>query len=253
MPAAEPTQLPDVAIGHHPNHGIVASLPTQSPAAQWMLERLDFQRLPDHPTLYTLTNQHREAPERAAWAAKLLTDAGYRVDTDVALASENTGRHERAQARTAVVEPTPSHQPDPGPDVAFAEHPTLGIVAAVNDHLPFNPGIYLDTDGWRYHRDLDVYFPPAGTRAESLDVVAHTVMGLRRGSFQVALEPRLAEDVAAHRAAVRQAFTTHRFRIDEAALNSPAHQPAPAAAAGPLGGNRPPAAVDPRIAFARAR
>ncbi|MFE4357871.1 MULTISPECIES: hypothetical protein [Streptomycetaceae] len=250
MSAAEPTQLPHVAIGHHPNHGIVASLPTQSPAAQWMLERLDFERLPGHPTLYTLTDQHLQAPERAAWAAKLLTDAGYRVDTDMALASENTGRQKRAQERTAAAEPTPSHQPDTGPDVAFAEHPTLGIVAAVNDHLPFNPGIFLDTDGWRHHRDLDVYFPPTGTRAESLDIVAHTVTGLRRGNFQVALEPRLAEDVAAHRAEVRQAFTTHKFRVDEAALKGPTHQPAPAAA---VGTSRPPAAVDPRIAFARTR
>ncbi|MFF2078573.1 hypothetical protein ACFVXG_27935 [Kitasatospora sp. NPDC058162] len=250
MPAAEPTQLPDVAIGHHPSHGIVASLPTQSPAAEWMLQRLDFQRLPGNPKLFTLTDQHREAPERAAWAAKLLTGAGYHVDTDMALAPVNTGTQEQTQARTAAAEPTPSHQPDAGPDVAFAEHPSLGIVAAVNDDLPFNPGIFLETDGWRRHRDLDVYFPPAGTRAESLDVVAHTVKGLRRGNFQVALEPRLAEDVAAHRAEVRQAFTTRKFRVDEAALKGPTPQPAPAAA---LGAGRPPVAVDPRIAFARAR
>lgn len=250
MPAAEPIQLPDVAIGHHPNHGIVASLPTQSPAAQWMLERLDFERLPDHPTLYTLTDQHREAPDRAAWAAKLLTGAGYRVDTDMALAPSNTDRQEPAQARTAAAEPTPGHQPDTGPDVAFAEHPALGIVAAVGSDYPFSPGIYLDTDGWRHHRALDVYVPPAGTRAESLDVVAHTVMGLRRGNFQVALEPQLAAEVATHRAEVRKAFTTHKFRVDEAALKSPAHQPTPA---DPLGAGRPPTAVDPRIAFARAR
>ncbi|MET8539909.1 hypothetical protein ABZW03_04525 [Kitasatospora sp. NPDC004799] len=249
MPAAEPTQLPDVAIGHHPNHGIVASLPTHSPAAQWMLERLDFQRLPGHPTLYTLTDQHREAPERAAWAAKLLTGAGYRVDTDMALAPVNTGRQERTQARAAAPEPTPSHQPDTGPDVAIAEHPALGIVAAVDSDHPFSPGIFLETDGWRHHRDLDVYFPPAGTRAESLDVVAHTVRGLRRGNFQVGLEPGLAAEVAAHRAEVRQAFTTHKFRVDEAALKAPTPQPAPAAALGA----RPPSAVDPRIAFARAR
>ncbi|WP_224277324.1 hypothetical protein [Streptomyces sp. LS1784] len=247
MPAAEPTQLPDVAIGHHPSHGIVASLPTQSAAAQWMLERLDFQRLPGNPKLFTLTDQHREAPERAAWAAKLLTGAGYRVDTDMSLAPENTDRQHRAQeqqAHAAPEVPGPQHAPAPsaGPDVAIAEHPSLGIVAAVNDDLPFNPGIYLDTDGWRYHRDLDVYLPPAGTRAESLDVVAHTVMGLRRGHFQVAIQPQLAEDVTAHRTEVRQAFTTHKFRVDEAALKAPTVAVSP-----------PPAAVDPRIAFARAR
>ncbi|MER7772372.1 hypothetical protein [Kitasatospora sp. NPDC096140] len=251
MPAADPTQLPDVAIGHHPSHGIVASLPTQSPAAEWMLERLDFQRLPGNPKLFTLTDQHREAPERAAWAAKLLTGAGYRVDTDMTLAAEPANSKHRAGARQTdaqleVSEPrTPA--PSAGPDVAIAEHPGLGIVAAVNDDLPFNPGIFLDTDGWRHHRELDVYLPPAGTRAESLDVVAHTVMGLRRGNFQVALQPQLAEDVAAHRTAVRQAFTTHKFRVDEAALKAPATV-STAIAASP-----PPVAVDPRIAFARTR
>ncbi|MDH6709167.1 hypothetical protein P3T27_005913 [Kitasatospora sp. MAA19] len=252
MPAAEPTQLPDVAIGHHPSHGIVASLPTQSAAAQWMLERLDFQRLPGNPKLFTLTDQHREASERAAWAAKLLTGAGYRVDTDMALAPESTDRQHQVQERQAHATPEapgPQRSPAPsaGPDVAIAEHPSLGIVAAVNDDLPFNPGIFLNTDGWRYQRDLDVYLPPGGTRAESLDVVAHTVMGLRRGHFQVAMQPQLAEDVAAHRTAVRQAFTTHKFRVDEAALKAPAAV-SPAVAVSP-----PSAAVDPRIAFARAR
>ncbi|MFJ7275420.1 hypothetical protein [Kitasatospora sp. NPDC098663] len=252
MPAAAPTQLPDVAIGHHPSHGIVASLPTQNPAAQWMLERLDFQRLPGNPRLYTLTDQHQEAPERAAWAAKLLTGAGYRVDTDMSLAPEKTNGQERVQARQTratpeVPGPQRASAQDAGPDVAIAEHPSLGIVAAVNDDLPFNPGIFLETDGWRHHRDLDVYLAPAGTRAESLDVVAHTVTGLRRGHFQVAMQPQLAEDVAAHRVAVRQPFTTHKFRVDEATPKAPATVP-PAVAVSP-----PPAAVDPRIAFARAR
>ncbi|MET8626633.1 hypothetical protein ABZW30_23220 [Kitasatospora sp. NPDC004669] len=252
MPAAEPTQLPDVAIGHHPSHGIVASLPTQSAAAQWMLERLDFQRLPGNPKLFTLSDQHREAPERAAWAAELLTGAGYRVDTDMSLAPENTDRQRRAQARQAHATPeVPGPQgppaPSTGPDVAIAEHPSLGIVAAVNDDLPFNPGIFLETDGWRHHRDLDVYLPPAGTRVETLDAVARTTVGLQRGHFQVAMLPGLAKEVSARRPPAQQAFTTHKFRVDEAALK--AHAAAsPAVTVSP-----PPAAVDPRIAFARAR
>ncbi|MFB7128233.1 hypothetical protein [Kitasatospora sp. NPDC056273] len=235
MPAAEPIPLPDVAIGHHPTHGVVASLPTQSAAAEWMLERLDFQRLPGNPKLFTLTDQHREAPERTAWAAKLLTGAGYRVDTDMTLAARNTDRQQRVQERQAQA------APGAGPDVAIAEHPSLGIVAAVNDDLPFNPGIFLVTDGWRHHRDLDVYLPPPGTRAEALDAVARTTVGLQRGNFQVAMLPGLAEEVSAHRAPVQQAFTTRKFRVDEAALKAPA----------PV--SPPPAAVDPRIAFARAR
>ncbi|MFG3224697.1 hypothetical protein ACGF07_07955 [Kitasatospora sp. NPDC048194] len=258
VPAAEPSQLPDVAVGQHPNHGIVASLPTHNPAAQWMLERLDFQRLSGNPRLYTLTEQHREAPERAVWAAKLLTGAGYRVDTDISLTPENANGKHRAnapQANATPEAPRPQRAPaqDAGPDVAIAEHPSLGVVAAVNDDLPFNPGIFLDTDGWRYRRDLDVYLPPAGTREESLDVVAHTVAGLRRGNFQVAMQPQLAEDVAAHRGAVRQAFTTHKFRVDDAALKGPARPAVPTVTTAVPGDSRPPTAVDPRIAFARTR
>ncbi|MFE4972869.1 hypothetical protein ACFRAR_12230 [Kitasatospora sp. NPDC056651] len=246
MPAAEPIPLPDVAIGHHPTHGVVASLPTQSAAAEWMLERLDFQRLPGNPKLFTLTDQHREAPERAAWATKLLTGAGYQVDTDMALSAGNTDRQHRVQARQAhaapdVAKPQRAPAPGTGPDVAIAEHPSLGIVAAVNDDLPFNPGIFLETDGWRLHRDLDVYLPPAGTRAETLDAVARTTVGLQRGHFQVAMLPGLAEEVSARRTPAQQAFTTHKFRVNEAALKAPA----------PV--SPPPAAVDPRIAFARAR
>ncbi|MER7702410.1 hypothetical protein ABTX81_05865 [Kitasatospora sp. NPDC097605] len=254
MPAEAPRNLPDVAVGHHPDHGIVAALPTQSAAAQWMLERLEFQRVPDHPSLYALTDQHRQASERAAWAVKLLNGAGYRVDTDMSLAPENTDRRERTQTRPTAVEPEHAQAPDTGPDVAFAEHPTLGIVAAVGNHYPFSPGIFLDTDGWRHHRDLDVYLsPPAATRAESLDAVARTVTGLRRGSFQVAMEPRLARDIAARRDPVSSAFTTHKFRVDGAALaDSPGVRPASTAkSAGPAA--PPPAPVDPRIAFVRAR
>ncbi|MEV4555749.1 hypothetical protein AB0K51_01985 [Kitasatospora sp. NPDC049285] len=133
MSVPDPTQLPEVAIGHHPDHGIVAALPTQSPAAQWMLERLDFQRVPGHPSLYALTDQQREAFERTAWAIKLLTGAGYRVDTDMSLAPESPS--EQAQAHPRLDAAGPSLQaaepdPDPGvqpqhadPDFAFAEHP----------------------------------------------------------------------------------------------------------------------------------
>ncbi|MFF2954099.1 hypothetical protein ACFVVU_22500 [Kitasatospora sp. NPDC057965] len=247
MPAEAPRNLPDVAVGHHPDHGIVAALPTQSASAQWMLERLEFQRVPDHPSLYALTDQHRQAHERATWAVKLLNGAGYRVDTDMSLAPANVGRQERAHTRPTAVEPEHARAPDTGPDVAFAEHPVLGIVAAVGNHYPFSPGIFLDTDGWRHHRDLDVYLPPpASSRTESLDIVARAVVGLRHGSFQVAMEPQLARDVAARRDPVGSAFTTHKFRVDEAPLaNSPSVRPD---ATGP-----PPAAVDPRTTFARTR
>ncbi|MFB7470572.1 hypothetical protein [Kitasatospora sp. NPDC056184] len=218
-----------------------------------MLERLEFERVPGHPSLYALTDQHRQASDRATWAIRLLNSAGYRVDTDVSLAPENAGREERKQARPATAEPERAPAPGTGPDVAFAEHPTLGIVAAVGNHYPFNPGIFLATDGWLHHRDLDVYLPPpAATRAESLDAVARTVVGLRHGNFQVAVEPRLAQDIAARRGPVSSAFTTHKFRVDEAARQEP-RRTARRHCEVRRARRAAPAAVDPRTTFAHTR
>ncbi|MFJ3791501.1 hypothetical protein [Kitasatospora sp. NPDC090091] len=251
MPAETPSALPDVAIGRHPDHGIVAALPTQSAAAQWMLERLEFQRIPGHPSLYALTDQQREAPERAAWAIKLLNGAGYRVDADAALAP--SAAVEQARARAGAPSPR-GQEPDPGPDVAFAEHPRLGVVAAVGGHQPLSPAVFLEVDGWRWNRDLDIYLPPPVTnRAEALDAVARSTLSLRRGHYQVAMQPELAEAVAANRAPLHQAFTTHKFRVDEASLaKSPAARPTSTTKA-ILTAGPPTAAVDPRVAFARAR
>ncbi|MER7750912.1 hypothetical protein [Kitasatospora sp. NPDC097643] len=248
MPTAAPTQLPDVAIGHHPNHGIVASLPTQNAAAQWFLERLDFQQLPDNPSLYALTDQHREAPDRAAWAAKLLTGAGYRVDTDMALTpNENTGTREQARSRLPATEPAP----DTAPDVAFAEHPQLGVVAATADTINAveRGGQILEDHGWRFNHVLDVYtLPLTVERGESLERMAAATAAMHRaGDLQVAVQPHLADDLTARRAPAQQAFTTHKFRVNEAVLK------APAAVSTAVAVSPPPAAVDPRIAFARAR
>ncbi|MFF4820784.1 hypothetical protein ACFY2K_40120 [Kitasatospora sp. NPDC001309] len=248
MPTVVPTQLPDVAIGHHPTHGIVASLPTQNAAAHWFLERLDFQQLPGNPKLFTLTNQHREPRERAAWAAKLLTGAGYRVDTDMALApSENTEAQEQARSRLPATEPAP----DSGPDVAFAEHPQLGVVAATDDTVNAveRGGQILEAHGWRFNHVLDVYtLPVTVERGEALERMASATTAMHRaGDLQVAVQPRLAEDLAARRAPAQQAFTTHKFRANEASLK------ATTAVSTAVAVIPPPAAADPRIAVARAR
>ncbi|MFJ9841692.1 hypothetical protein ACIRYZ_14715 [Kitasatospora sp. NPDC101155] len=253
MPAPDPSQLPEVAIGHHPDHGIVAALPTQSASAEWMLERLDFQRVPGHPSLYALTDQQRESDERAAWAVKLLTGAGYRVDTDASLAPENAVQQPPARAQNDVAEPERHQQPASEPDIAFAEHPQLGVVAATADTVNAveRGGQILETHGWRFNHPLDVYTLPGTVgRGESLERMASATTAMHRaGDLQVAVQPHLAGDLAAHRATTHQAFTTHKFRVDEAALaNAPSRPRAIAAPAVP-----PPAAVDPRIAFARAR
>ncbi|MFB7620050.1 hypothetical protein [Kitasatospora sp. NPDC056181] len=250
MPTEAPRVLPDVAVGRHPDHGIVAALPTRSAAAQWMLERLDFQRVPGHPDLYALTNQHHEATERAAWAVKLLTGAGYCVEADMSLTPDGSTGEVRAQAR-----PGADPQPDPGPDVAFAEHPQLGIVAAVGGNQPLSPAVFLEVDGWRWNRDLDIFLPPPVTnRAEALDAVARSTLELRRGSYQVAMQPQLAEAVAANRAPLHQAFATHKFHVDDDAVaQRPSHRPVATASPATVPAGPPPAAVDPRVAFARAR
>ncbi|MFD5565083.1 hypothetical protein [Kitasatospora griseola] len=177
MPTEFPHVLPDVVIGRHPDHGIVAALPAQSAAAQWFLERLDFQRVPGHPTLFALTDQHREPVDRTAWAVKAFHGAGFRIDTDLALASPSAG----GPALTRSGPPAPPQRPEHRPEPA----------AAVVDHPP------------------------------------RTVIG--------------------------QALAPHNSRTAAAALSkSPTTRPASAhRAAAPTG--PPPAAVDPRIAFARAR
>ena len=254
MPYPAPSALPEVAIGRHPEHGIVAALPTQSAAAEWMLERLEFQRIPGHPSLFELTDQHREAAERTGWAVKLLKGAGYRVDTDAQMAPEVPNEQAREQARPLAPRPRQPPAADPGPDVAFAEHPRLGVVAAVGGNQPLSPAIYLETDGWRHHRQLDIYLPPAATRAESLDAVTRSTVALQRGNYQVAMQPQLADAIAAHRGdASPQSFTAHTFRVNEAALaKSPARPPGSLTTTTvPTG--PPPAAVDPRVAFSRAR
>ncbi|MEV7121220.1 hypothetical protein [Kitasatospora griseola] len=177
MPTEVPHVLPDVVIGRHPDHGIVAALPAQSAAAQWFLERLDFQRIPGHPTLFALTDQHRDPADRTAWAVKAFHGAGFRIDTDLTLASPSTGRPALTRSGPPAPPQRPGHRPEPA--------------APVTNHPP------------------------------------RTVIG--------------------------QAFAPHNSRTAAAArAKSLSARPASATrAAAPMG--PPPSAVDPRIAFARAR
>ncbi|MFE3938668.1 hypothetical protein ACFXPJ_34160, partial [Streptomyces goshikiensis] len=81
-PDQEP--LPDVAVGHHHNYGVVAANPKNLPASTWMLERLDFHPVPGEPNLYALADQQRDAQGRATRTVTLLRNAGFRVDADAA-------------------------------------------------------------------------------------------------------------------------------------------------------------------------
>lgn len=164
--------LPDVAIGRHPDYGIVAANPKHLAASAWMLKGFDFHPVPDQPTLYTLADQQRDGQGRATRAVTLLRDAGYQVDVDAAfdpsLASEATADLDRP--------------PRMVPDVAFAEHPQLGIIAATDDHSSALGGrLVLEEHGWRHNPALDIYTLPITTdRSEALGKVAAATLSMHR-------------------------------------------------------------------------
>ncbi|MGW9328382.1 hypothetical protein [Streptomyces koyangensis] len=246
---------PDLAFGHHPVYGIVAANPKNLAASTWMLKGFDFHPVPDQPTLYALANQNRDGQGRTTRAIELLRKAGYRVDVDAAL----------DPGLAPDMAPVRDRGPLDEPDVAIAEHPQLGIVAAIDDRASGLTGLALVEHGWRHDSSLDIYTLPATTgRGEALGKVADATLALHRSGLQVAVQPRLAQDVAARpRPAAGPATPRARNQvppraspISAAALAaSPAHvglpgkAPVPAPVA-PAAAVRP---VDPRIAFSRNR
>ncbi|GHI94145.1 hypothetical protein [Streptomyces olivaceus] len=246
---------PDLTFGHHPVYGIVAANPKNLAASTWMLKGFDFHPVPDQPTLYALADEERDGPDRTARAVALLRKSGFRVDVDAAfdpsLAPDAAPAHGRV--------------PFGEPDVAFAEHPRLGIVAAINDRDSELTGLALMEHGWRHNPGLDIYTLPATTdRDEALGKVAGATVSLHRSGVRIAVQPRLAQDVAA-RTRTAAATTASRERgqgapraspVTAAALAAsparaglPGKAPVPAPGA-PAAAARP---VDPRIAFSRTR
>ncbi|WP_406336467.1 hypothetical protein OG814_32415 [Streptomyces zaomyceticus] len=256
LPTSAEELLPDVAVGRHPDYGIVAANPKNLAASTWMLERLDFHPVLDKPTLYALADQQRDGQGRATRAVALLRNAGFRVDTDAVFNSSLVPDAEPVPSRTALGEP----------DVAFAEHPRLGIVAAIDSRASGLTGLALVEHGWRHDPRLDIYTLPAAIgRAEALGKVAGATLALHRSGVQVAVQPRLAQDVAT-RYRLALAPTEFRGRIQSAGMRSsrisaaalaaspalaslPGKAPVPAPATSAAAA-RP---VDPRIAFSRDR
>src|SRR5690242_14141929 len=149
MPTPEPNPLPDVDISRHPDFGIIATTPQHLAASAWMLKGFGFHPVPEHPALYALTDQHRDGQERATHAVDLLRKAGYRVEADPALDPSPTTGPAPARDRPPHIEP----------DVTFAEHPRLGMVAATADDA--SPGgRILGEHGWRHNPSLDIYTLP---------------------------------------------------------------------------------------------
>ncbi|MGW7728159.1 hypothetical protein [Streptomyces canus] len=257
MPAPEHDSLPDVAVGRHPDFGIVAANPKQLAASTWMLKGFDFHPIPDHHDLYALANQQRDGQGRATRSVALLRKAGYRVEVDAAFDPSLASG------------PAPAHDRPPRVelDVAFAEHPQLGVVAATADGSSALGGpLILEEHGWRHIPSLDIYTLPITTdHSEALGKVAAATLAMHRSDLQVAVHPLLAHDVAARRSpapttAARhqrgQGFTTHKLPMSAAALAaSPARAglPGKAPAATPAASGPAARPVDPRIAFSRNR
>ncbi|MFJ6101888.1 hypothetical protein ACIQHY_12920 [Streptomyces sp. NPDC092359] len=133
LPTSAEELLTDIAVGRHPDYGIVAANPKNLAAGTWMLERLDFRPVPGKPTLYALADQHRDGQGRATRAVALLRNASFQVDADAAF----------DPSLASGAGPAPSRVPLGEPEVAFAEHPQLGIVAALDDRVSGLTGLAL--------------------------------------------------------------------------------------------------------------
>jgi hypothetical protein len=184
---------PHVVIGRHPDHGIVATNPTQHHVVDWYFERCNFSRLPGHPFLYTFDGPPGTETTRTEAMVGLMRRAGFTVETDLTM---------------------PPNEPARGagltPDVAFAEHPQLGLVAATSstDEEPNRADDTLLTHGWLHQPALDIYtLPPQQDRPTTLATLRGTVRALHDEGRIVAVQPELA--TAAQGAIADEAPSAH--------------------------------------------
>lgn len=239
--------LPDLAFGYHPDHGIVAANPKKVATSSWMLERLDFRPVPEQPTLYALFDQHEDGAGRAARAVTLLRRTGYHVEVDAALdPALGTGPDRFKRLRSGGA-----------PDVTFAEHPRLGVVAATGEHASGIGSLVLEEHGWRLDPILNVYTPPVtANHGEALAKVALTTATMHLSNIRVVVHPGLAQAVLARGGArddtnqTRDAPRPSISAVALAASPSRASHPRKPPPDAPAAAIRP---VDPRIAFSRER
>ncbi|MFI0942768.1 hypothetical protein [Streptomyces sp. NPDC021020] len=210
MPPSE-SPPPDVVIGRHPDYGIVAANPKNLAASAWMLRGFGFHPVPDHLGLYALADQPRDGRERATRAVDLLRRANYQVEADVEFDSLLTAP-----------EPSVSLPHSVEPDVAFAEHPQLGVVAATG-HSTVLGGQLLAENGWRHHARLDIYTLPATTgRDQALGKVAQASAAMQDAGLRIAVQPTLARDIAARRPSAPNGLVARDRSSDTAARTFPA-------------------------------
>jgi len=256
MPSSE-NPLPDVAVGRHPDFGIVASNPKHLAASAWMLRGFGFHPIPGHPDLYALADQQHDGRGRATRAVDLLRRANYRVEADAEFDTfPATPEPVPAAASTQRIEP----------DVAFADHPRLGIVAATTDGADAGERL-LEEHGWQPHPSLDIYVLPTATgRDQALSQVAQATAAMHRADLQVAVQPALARDVTARRLPAPARSAPRERSPDAAARRLPSMSAAALAASparaglsdtAPVPASTAPAPVsrpvDPRVAFSHTR
>ncbi|MCX4751267.1 hypothetical protein OG455_38185 [Kitasatospora sp. NBC_01287] len=259
MPASENNAQPDIVVGRHREYGIVADCLHEIPTSDWMLRRLGFRQVADQQSLYALVEPDRQGQDRTRMAITTLRRAGFRVGNDPEFepAPDEPAARDRDRAHPAE------------PDVAFAEHPRLGVVAATASTMNAvdRGGPILEEHGWKFDHQLDIYLLPDGVeRGGALDRVAQATTALHRaGDLQVAVHPQLASAVVARRSPPpvatsrserTQGFVPHALPRTAAALAaSPARSgmPSKAPAAAPQIAAPPARPVDPRIAFSRPR
>ncbi|MGM0358461.1 hypothetical protein ACNFRX_00425 [Streptomyces griseoaurantiacus] len=168
---------PHVVIGRHPDHGIVATNPTQHHVVDWYFARCNFSRVPGHPFLYAFDGPPGTETTRTQAMVGLMRRAGFTVETDLTM---------------------PPSEPAQGagitPDVAFAEHPQLGLVAATastHEEPDRGDGI-LRAHGWLHQTALDIYTLPAQLDSPTtLATLANTVQALHSEGRVVAVQPEL--------------------------------------------------------------
>ncbi|MET8556524.1 MULTISPECIES: hypothetical protein [unclassified Streptomyces] len=109
----------------------------------------------------------------------------------------------------------------PDPDVVFAEHPELGIVAATasTPDGPDRGDHALTARGWIHHKELDIYTLPGRLdRASALTVVSGSIRALQNKGQIVAADPGLAQAVFHDRAEARNAAPVASRRGPDAAV-----------------------------------
>ncbi|MFJ1707581.1 hypothetical protein [Kitasatospora sp. NPDC088346] len=113
----------DVTVGTHHEHGITATNNTADPAAAKHLAAAGFYRVPGHPTLFSLTEQQANGPERAMDTVARLRAAGLSVAADLPYDPDRSPDNTADQFHTHLVKvtapPAPS-RPRPAGDDPFA-------------------------------------------------------------------------------------------------------------------------------------